>query len=318
MKHFWTIPKLAFLQLGQDRAMELAAALSFYATISLAPLVTVILSVATFFYGGEAVRGELMNQIEHYLGSQGAEVVQTILANAKQSSSGIFAIAGLLTLLVASSAVFIQLQTALNTIWNVAPRADLPWSYTIRLRLVSMSLVVCAGLFLIVLVISSAVLAALSDMLGRVAPGVAALWRFVDFGFSIAVLTFLFAMIFKILPDAVVRWRDVWLGAFTTAVLFTLGKIGISIYLGKTAPGSAYGAAGSVIALLLWVYYSSVILFFGAELTQVYARQFGHRIQPSAHAYRTSKLRIPVDEDGRPELPPEARKEVEKRTLEKS
>jgi membrane protein len=313
VKTLWSILKQAVRQLQEDRAFELAAGLAFYSVISLAPLITVILSVATFFYGAEAVRGELMHQVEYLLGSQGAELVQTILANAKQGGSGIFGIVGLVMLLISASAVFIQLQSALNTIWQVAPRPDLSWGYTIRLRLVSMALVVGAGMFLILLVILSAVLAAVAAFITKVAPSVQSLWGLVDLVFSIGVLTFLFAMIFKILPDAVIRWKDVWPGAFTTAILFALGKLAISLYLGKSAPGSAYGAAGSVIALLLWVYYSAVILFFGAELTQVYAGRFGTRIQPAAHAYRVSSMALPVDEDGNPILRGEKREEVKQR-----
>jgi membrane protein len=313
VKTLWSILKQAVRQLQEDRAFELAAGLAFYSVISLAPLITVILSVATFFYGAEAVRGELMHQVEYLLGSQGAELVQTILANAKQGGSGIFGIVGLVMLLISASAVFIQLQSALNTIWQVAPRPDLSWGYTIRLRLVSMALVVGAGMFLILLVILSAVLAAVAAFITKVAPSVQSLWGLVDLVFSIGVLTFLFAMIFKILPDAVIRWKDVWPGAFTTAILFALGKLAISLYLGKSAPGSAYGAAGSVIALLLWVYYSAVILFFGAELTQVYAGRFGTRIQPAPHAYRVSSIALPVDEDGNPILRGEKREEVKQR-----
>jgi membrane protein len=310
VKTLWSILKQAFQQLQEHRAFELAAALAFYSAISLAPLITVILSVATFFYGAEAVRGELMHQVEYLLGSQGAEVVQTILANAKQTGSGLFGIIGLVTLLVSASAVFIQLQSALNTIWEVAPRPDLSWKYTIRLRLVSMALVAGAGIFLILLVILSAVLAAVAKFIAEVTPSLQSLLGLVDFIVSIGVLTFLFAMIFKILPDAVIRWKDVWLGALTTAILFALGKLAISLYLGKSAPGSAYGAAGSLIALLLWIYYSALILFFGAELTQVYARRIGERIQPAPHAQRVSTMALPVDDDGNPILRREEREEV--------
>jgi membrane protein len=313
VKTLWSILKQAVRQLQEDRALELAAALAFYAVISLAPLITVILSVATFFYGSEAVRGELTHQVEHLLGSQVAEVVQTILANAKQRGSGIFAIVSLVTLLISASAVFIQLQSALNTIWQVAPRPDLPWKYTIRLRLLSMALVVGAGIFLILLVILSAVLAAIAEFIANTTPGLQSLWGLVDLVFSIGVLTFLFAMIFKILPDAVIRWKDVWLGALTTAILFALGKLAISLYLGKSAPGSAYGAAGSVIVLLLWVYYSALILFFGAELTQVYAVRFGRRIEPASHAYRVSSMALPVDDEGNPVLNSERHEEVKQR-----
>ena len=313
MKTLWSILKQAVRQLLEDRAFELAAALAFYSVISLAPLVTVILSVATFFYGADAVRGELMHQVEYLLGSQGAELVQTILANAKQKGSGVFAIIGLIILLVSASAVFSQLQSALNAIWRVAPRPDLSWKYTVRLRLVSMALVVGAGLFLILLVISSAVLAAVAEFIAKVTPGLQSLWGLVDLVFSIGVLTFLFAMVFKILPDVIIRWKDVWLGALTTAVLFAFGKLAISLYLGKSAPGSAYGAAGSVIALLLWIYYSAVILFFGAELTQVYARRFGRRIQPASHAHRVSSIAVPMDEEGNPILDEDKRGEVKRR-----
>jgi membrane protein len=313
VKTLWSILRQAVQQLLQDRAFELAAALAFYSTISLAPLVTVILSVATFLYGAEAVRGELMHQVEYLLGSQGAEVVQTILANAKEAGSGVFATFSLLTLLISASAVFIQLQSALNNIWQVAPRPDLSWKYTIRLRLLSMALVVGGGIFLILLVILSSILAAVGNFVANVSPSLQSSWGLVDLVFSIGVLTFLFAMIFKILPDAVIGWRDVWLGAFTTAILFAIGKLAIGLYLGKSAPGSVYGAAGSLVVLLLWMYYSAVIVFFGAELTQVYARRLGKPIQPASHAYRASTMTLPVDDEGNPILSGGERDEVKQR-----
>ena len=289
MKTTWQITWEAVRNWIADGSFQLAAALSFFALISLAPLVTVSLTVASLFYGRQAVQGELVGQITHYVGQAGAEVVQTVLASASRSNSGIAGLLGVVMMVIGGSAVFLQLQIALNAVWNVAPRADLPWTYTIKVRLFSMALVLGVGLLLLISTIASTGLAAITESAKHFAPLAATLWQLANFAAGLLLETVVFAAVFKVLPDAIIRWREAWIGAGITAVLFEVGRFGIGIYLGQAAPGSAYGAAASLIALLLWLNYSTLIVLLGAEFAQVIARRSGRRIEPSAHAIRTDK-----------------------------
>jgi membrane protein len=314
MRTVWQIVARAFQQWRQDRAPSLAAALSFYTVVSLAPLVTMSLSFAALFYGDEALRGELVSEVERYVGPAGAEVIQSILANARLRGSGPAAWISIVMLLVGASAGFAQLQAALNAVWNVAPKPDLPFWRTLSVRLLSMALVLVVGLLLLVFTATGALLAGIVRLVGGPGSSTEALWQAADSLLGIAVTTALFAAMFKFLPDAIIRWRDVWVGALITAVLFNAGRLAIGLYLGHSAAGSAYGAAGSLVAVLLWIYYSSLILLLGAEFTQVYARRFGLRIRPAAHAIRTSMVPLPVDDDGNPILRADVRKEVRSRT----
>ena len=313
-KTTWTILRQAFNQWMQDGAFSLAAALAFYAAISLAPLVTISLSFASMFYGEEALQGELVEQVQTYVGEPGAEVIQNILASASQRGSGLSAWISLGMLLIGSSAVFAQLQYSLNTVWNVTPRPDASWWHTIKIRLISIALVFAIGLLLLAFTIGGAVLSAVANFVtGLSAPGMEFLWQTIVFLIGVAIFTGLFAALYKYLPDAVIGWRDVWVGALATSVLFNLGRLAIGLYLGKSAPGSAYGATGSLVVLLLWLFYSALILFLGAEFAQVYARHCGRRIRPAENAYRTSVVALPVDDDGNPILDRETRKEVKER-----
>lgn len=289
MKKILSILKQSASEFSKDRAMELGAALSFYAVISLAPLVTVVLGIAGMVMGDEAARGGLVHQIEGMVGKKGAEAIQGILGSQTEEQSGIMALVSGVVLLIGASAVFVQLQSALNVIWNVQQKPSLGILYTIKLRLLSMGLVVSIGFLLLVSLVVSTGLAALGNFLSGLAPGMEVLWLVVNFVVALAVVTALFAALFKVLPDAEISWHDVWIGAFVTALLFTIGKFGIGLYLGNSSTASAYGAAGSMIILLLWIYYSSLILFFGAEFTQVYARTLGSRIVPSDHAVRVER-----------------------------
>ena len=314
-KAAWQTVSQALKQWQQDKAFVLAASLAFYSAISLAPLLTMSLSFASIFYRQDtALREQLVAQLGYYIGTAGADVAEAILSNASERGSGVSALFSIVMLLVGASAVFAQLQMSLNAVWNVAPKPKRPWAHTLKVRLVSVALVLGIGALLLAFTVAGAVLAGVSDFVtGFSAPGVELLWQLVNFLVGVAAFALLFAALFKFLPDAIIRWRDVWLGALITSVLFNLGRLAIGLYLGKAAPGSAYGAAGSLVALLLWLYYSALILFLGAELTQVLARRFGRRIRPAAYAYRTSTLALPVDDDGNPILHREAREEVKER-----
>jgi membrane protein len=313
----WQILAQTVRQWLRDGAPTLAGALSFYTVVSLAPLVTMSLSLAALFYGDQALRGEIVAQVHRYVGAAGAEVIEDILASARLRGAGVSAWISVLLLLVGASAVFAQLQAALNTVWNVAPRPGLSLARKLAVRLLSIGLVLATGLLLLVLTVTGAALSRLAAAIGSVA-ALEAVWRAADSLAGVALSAALFAAMFKFLPDALIRWRDVWVGALITAALFNAGRAAIGIYLSHTAPGSAYGAAGSLVALLLWIYYSSLILFLGAEFTQVYARRYGRRIRPAAFAIRTSLVTLPVDDDGNPLLSADVRAEVRSRSARSS
>lgn len=255
-----------------DRATTLAAALSYYTVFSIAPLLIIAVAVAGFFFGENAVRGDVYRELEGLLGSSGAKVIEDMMLSASNRKEGTLAtVIGIAVLLFGASGVFSQLQETMNIIWKAKPpkiNGILNW---IRLRFLSFAMVLGIGFLLLVSLLITAAISAAGRYLEGMIPGWESLWHLINGGVSLGIITFLFAMIYKVLPDTHVEWRDVWLGALVTAILFSLGKLGIGIYLGTTSIASSYGAAGSVAILLIWVYYSAQILFLGAEFTQVYA-----------------------------------------------
>jgi membrane protein len=258
-----------------DRPMELAAALSYYTLLSLAPLVLVTVAVADLVFEQAAVEGRVVTEMRGLVGDQGASVVQTVLQNANNPAKGRSSVViGIVVLLVGATTVFVQLQNALNRIWkvDVKPHKSAIWRF-IKERLLSLAMVLAVGFLLLVSLVVSTALSAIDDSaLPSVTAAPAVLYA-LHMVVSLVVITLLFAMIFKVLPDAQVTWREVWFGATTTSVLFTLGKSLIGLYLGRTAVGSAYGAAGSLVVLTVWVYYAAMIVFFGAELTFIRSRR---------------------------------------------
>jgi membrane protein len=264
----------------EDKASTLAAALAYYALFSLAPLVLIAVAVAGLVFGQQAAEGGLYTQLDDLVGDAGAQALQSLVAHMhRQQGGGIAAtIVGLATLLFGATGVFAQMQDSMNTIWKAKPPTTNGIVEFLRVRLVSFSMVLGTGFLLLVSLLLSAAIAALGDYLGTFLPGGAAVGHALNATVSLAVVTALFAMIYKILPDTPVAWRDVWLGALVTSFLFTIGKFGIGFYLGKASVASSYGAAGSVVVLLIWVYYSAMILYFGAEFTHVYSMRLGsHR-----------------------------------------
>jgi membrane protein len=276
---WWRLLKTAASDWSEDKAPRLGAALAYYTVFSIAPLLVIAIGIAGFFFGADAVQSKLDEQLQGFLGRQGAEGVQAMIAAASKPRTGGFAtVLGVAALVVGASGVFVQMKDALNTIWEVEPKRGQGIWGMVRDRLLSFAMVLAIGFLLLVTLFVSATLAALTNSLRDFIPGPDIVAHGLDLGVSLAVVTLLFALIFKYLPDAKVAWSDVWLGAAVTAVLFTIGKYAIGMYLGTASVGSAYGAAGSLVIVLLWAYYSSQILFFGAELTQAYARMFGSRI----------------------------------------
>ncbi len=269
----------------EDKASRLAAALAFYTLLSLAPLLILAVSVAGLFFGEEAARGEIAGQLSAMLGPEAADSIQTVLANAKAPSSGVIGtIVGVALLIFGASGVFGELQDSLNVVWEVQPKPGRGIKGFLRDRFFSFTLVLGVAFLLLVSLVVSAGLAAVGNVFSSRLPGGEALWHVINFVVSIGTITVLFALIFKVVPDVTIAWRDVWIGAIVTAALFTLGKFAIGLYLGRSSLASPFGAAGSVVVLVVWVYYSAQILFFGAEFTQVYARHHGSRIEPTKNA----------------------------------
>jgi len=270
--------KDAYNEWSEDNAPRLGAALAYYTVFSVTPLIILSIAVVGLAFGEEAARGQVITQIRGLVGEPVASAVQAMIAQARSKSSGILAtVVGVGTLLFGASGVFTELQASMNTIWDAPPK---PWRGVwglIKDRFFSFTMVLGTGFLLLVSLVVSAVIAAASAYFQHLLPTAfsqAAVYA-VDLGSSLAVITVLFAVIFKMLPEVSIRWGDVWAGAFLTAVLFTIGKFFIGLYLGRSSVTSMYGAAGSLIVLLLWVYYSAQILFFGAEFTQVYAKRYG-------------------------------------------
>jgi membrane protein len=272
----------------QDKCPQLGAALAYFTVFSLAPLVLVLLAVFGLIFGGsDHARQKLTEQLQYLIDPSGIKVIQDIAANAAEPRAGIIATTiGIVLALFGASGVFGQLQDALNTIWGVKPKPGAGILGFIRTRFLSFAMVGGVCFLLLVSLTVETVLRGFSEYLKNVMPGGHILALALFLIFDLAVIILLFAMIFRYLPDAKIAWRDVWVGATLTAVLFALGKFVLGLYLGSGAAGSAYGAASSLITLLLWIYYAAQILLFGAEFTQVYANTYGTRVEPEDHAVK--------------------------------
>jgi len=267
VRKLWQLLKKTLQEWLDDEASLLAAGLAFYTAVSIAPLLVMVVLVAGIFVAQSTASDELISQLTTSVGVQGADFIKNILDNAGQSNaSNLAGIISLATLLWGSTNVFAQLQNSLNKIWDAPEKEGNSFVSTIKDRLLSFGMVLGIAFLLLVSLVISAILSALSTLMGG--DGATLIWQVINFVISFGVTTLLFAAIFKVLPDVDIRWHQVWVGAAVTALLFTVGKFVLGIYLANV--GSAYGAAGSVMAFLLWVYYSAQIIFFGAEFTQVY------------------------------------------------
>ncbi|MBA2689823.1 MAG: YihY/virulence factor BrkB family protein, partial [Burkholderiales bacterium] len=260
----------------EHRASSMGAALAFYTLFSMAPVIIIAIAVAGAFFGQEAARGEIFRQLSGLIGEAGALAIQGMIENARNPTSGaIAAVIGLGTFIVAATAVFAELKDSLDFIWGFKNPRRAGIIALLRTRLLSFGLIIAMGFLLMVSLIISAVLAALSKYWGAWLEGTAYLLEAVNFAVSFSVIATLFALIYKLLPDKRIAWHDVWIGAAITAVLFTIGNYLIGIYLGRSAIASTFGAAGSVIVVLMWVYYSAQIFLLGAEFTKLYAYRYG-------------------------------------------
>ena len=288
---FWRAVKAFF----SDNVPRMGASLSYYTLFAVGPVLLIVVAVAGAVLGTEAARGEIIGQLKNLIGVEGARAVQSMLVNAGQDSQGgmIAAIVGGVTLLIAATGAFLELQAALNGIWRVqaTPGSRLKRFLTNRLR--SFGLVVGMGFLLLVSLVISAALAAFSRWLDGYT-SLPFLWNVADIVVSLGIFTVLFAAIYKFLPDVKLRWRDVWLGGFITALMFSVGKKLIGLYLGNSSVASSYGAAGSVIVLLLWVYYSSQIVLFGAEVTRIWTER-AQRRRPRPEEYAEKNRHAPQE-----------------------
>ncbi len=270
-----------------DDAPRLGASLAYYTLFAIAPILLVATAIAGMVFGAEAVRGEIVGQLDHLIGREGARAVQSLLEGASLRRTGILAtVVGSITFLVAATGAFLELQSALNTIWRVKPNPGTNFKAFVLDRVRSFGLVVAIGFLLLVSLTVTAALTALNTWLFSLSPANALLSNIVNTLLSIVVTTGLFALLFRFLPDVRLRWRDVTTGAMVTAILFTIGQQVIGLYLGQSTIASSYGAAGSMMILLLWVYYSCQILLFGAEFTRVWAARHGVRVKPELFAVK--------------------------------
>lgn len=293
-KNLWKILKQAGLDFVDDKVLKLSAALAFYTLFSLPAMLIIIIAVSDIFYGREAIEGTIYGQIANFVGKEAAlQIQQTIRSAALSNEAGFATIVGLVTLVIGATSVFGEIQDSINSIWRLKAKPKKGWLKIIINRLISFSMVVCMGFLLLVSLLINGIMDAVIDKLTKMFPGITA---FTVYSFNLLltflITSFLFAIIFKFLPDAKIRWRHVRAGAFTTAIFFLIGKFLIGYYLGHSKLSSAYGAAGSVIVILLWVYYSAMILYFGAEFTRVYAIHSGSQIYPNDYAVWIQQIEV--------------------------
>ena len=292
-REFWNVLKSALRGWWKEDIPHLGAAISYYTLFALSPILVVAIAIAGLAFGAEAVRGEIVGQIEGLVGHQGAVAVQAMLKGASQHSSGILAtVIGLVTLFLGATGLFLELQTALNIVWRVRPDPESGVRGLVLQRLVSFGLVIGVGFLLLVSLVVSAGLAALDTYFGHRFPAYVVLGQVLNIVLSLGVITVLFAMIYKVLPDVRLQWSDVWVGAFVTALLFTIGKYLIGLYLGTSTTASSYGAAGSVVVLLLWVNYSSQIVLLGSEFTRAWVQRTGRTPEPAAFAAECPEAKV--------------------------
>lgn len=291
-KDLFSMLKETFKEWIEDDPFILSAAVAYYSIFSLPALLIIIVTIAGSIFGQEAVEGNISSQIGSMIGENAGKEIETMIANSHQSENSTFAtIIGIGTLLFGATAVFGALQKSLNIVWNVKADPDKSGFKKVAIdRATSLGIVIAIGFLLLISLVVTATLSVLSDWITSVLPGfLIYIFYVLNFLVSLGIITLLFALIYRYLPDVEIAWETVWVGAFITALLFVIGKFALSIYFGKSDPASTYGAAGSIILILLWVSYSCLILFFGAQFTQVYARKYAIGIRPSDHAISTSE-----------------------------
>ncbi|MEP6676468.1 MAG: YihY/virulence factor BrkB family protein [Ferruginibacter sp.] len=294
--NFFHFIKQVFVEFASDNVLKYSASLAYCTVFSLAPMLIIIIGAGGFLFGQEAMEGRIYVQIKDLIGSQAAIQVQETIKNVHlEKASSVATVISVIALLVGATGIFGEMQDSLNRIWGLKLKARKVWWKIILNRLLSFSLVISLGFVLMVSLILNAIVAGIGGRLDHIISGsAAALVPSINIIMSLLINTFLFAIIFKILPDARIRWKDVFIGAVTTSVLFMLGRWAIGFYIGTSNMASIYGAAGSVIIILIWTYYSAAILYFGAEFTKVYAKEYGGKISPNDYSMWIKVEEIPV------------------------
>ena len=279
---------------SDDKVPKLSGSLAYYTIFSMGPLLLIVITMCSFVFGREAAEGRIYDELKSFVGSDTAMQLQQIIKNASLSGKTLVAsIIGFVALLIGATSVFAEMQDSINMIWGLKAKPKKGWLKYLQNRFLSFSVIVGLGFLLLVSLGISALLEAFGDYLkGRFPDVTVVLFYILNLVITLAITTGIFAIIFKVLPDAKIRWKDVMAGAITTTFLFLLGKFGISFYIAKNNIGSTYGPAGSLVVLILWVYYSSIILYFGAEFTKAYAVQYGHPIYPSDYAVTVEQVEV--------------------------
>ena len=281
----WNLLSVTYTKWTADHAQGLGAALAFYSIFSLVPLLLIVIAIAGLVFGQEAAQGQIIGQIQDLVGEESAKAIQSMIEEARKPAAGIIAtVLAIVLLFLGATGVFAQLQEALNIIWRVEAKPEQGMWKIFKDRFISLLAVLGTGFLLLVSLVISAGLSAIGTTLEHVLPVPGFLLQLINFLVSFAIVTFLFAMIYKLLPDRSIQWSDVWIGASITSLLFTIGKFVIGVYLGKSDVGIAYGAAGSLVVILIWDYYASQIFLFGAEFSAVYAHVRGSKLAPSPEA----------------------------------
>ncbi|TWW01804.1 YihY/virulence factor BrkB family protein [Chitinophaga pinensis] len=295
---YWQILKQTVNDFMDDKVLKLSAALSYYTIFSIAPMLIVIITLCDVFLGKEAIEGSVYGQINDMVGNEAALQIQQMIKNAALSGdSTVATVIGIVTLIIGATSVFGEIQDSINFIWQLKAKPKNGLLKMLLNRLLSFSMVVSLGFILMVSLAMNGIIELFSRQLAILFPQVTmVLVYIINLALTFLIISFLFAIIFKVLPDAKVRWKHVIVGAVTTAILFMIGKFAIGMYLGSSKVGTAYGAAGSIVIILLWVYYSAIILYFGAEFTQVYVQHFGGKIRPNEYAVYVKEVPVETDE----------------------
>jgi membrane protein len=282
----WDVIKKTFTRWNDADPFRQSAIIAFYAIFSLPALLVIVITIAGYIFGEDAIRGQLSGQISEMMGPDAAQMIETMIANAVEAeASTIMLIVGIAVLIFGATTVFVQLQKSLNRIWGIKVIPEKAWLKYIKDRLFSFGMILIIGFLLLLSLVVTSLLTAFSGLIQQYVPEILmVLFHILNIVVSLAIIATLFAMMFKILPDAVIHWKSVWIGGFITAFLFEIGKYGLGIYFGEAEPASMYGGAGSIVLILLWISYVCMILFFGAEFTREYAIKFGHGIKPKANA----------------------------------
>jgi len=293
-KEIWKILVATFMGFIDDNGLKLSASLAYYTIFSIAPLLILIISLAGLVWGHDAANNKLYPQIAHYVGSQAAMQIQEILKNLQLSGkSGTAVIVGIITLLIGASSIFVEIQDSLNIIWRVKAKPKRGWLKLVQNRFLSFSLIISLGFLMLASLLVNLILKALSSWIINFMHAITSvLLNVINLGATFIIISVLFGIIFKFLPDVKIKWRDVRTGAFFTAALFMVGQYAINLYIQYAAKTSAYGAAGSILVILVWIYYTAAILYIGAEFTEVYAEAMGSQIEPAEYAVSVQQTEV--------------------------